>query len=585
MSDPAEIILDAEEARRETARRNRSLNLVVYPRARLLGNLMVLAAVALHNAFILQAFSWPALTPLAAGIVLYSLVSWLVLYAWYEKVTAIDLGLVFIVADLVVWTFAIYASGAERSWLFFLMLIRAADQRFASVRRILAFGHVAVACYGLMLAYVAFVEGRPLTWGRALTTLFFIYGANVYVALTARTAEALRARMVSAIRMARQANERREEAMATLRESEVRYRGIFENANDPMVTFGADGTILNVNGAAEALLQYTREELIGRSFTTLVTPEEAARSADNLRRLMAGEALPQRTLVEVLRKDGSIVLVEPRNHVIHDTQGRPVGVQGIYRDMTERVQAEMFLRDAKDAAEAASRAKSQFLASMSHELRTPLNSVIGFSKVLLNRTDGDLTETQALYVRTINKSSTHLLRLIDELLDIVRIEAGKAELVREEVRLGELVEECVQSSRPLLAGKRVTLETDVAPDLPPVSADRTKLKQVLLNLLGNAIKFTVAGRVAVTVREARDAVHVSVSDTGRGIPADELPRIFDPFRQVPVSERATSGVGLGLGLAICKEFVELHEGRIWVESRELRGSTFHFTVPFGTTVA
>jgi PAS domain S-box-containing protein len=579
LSEPGELTLDPEEARRQTARRHRELNLVVYPRTRLLGNLMVVVAVGLHNAFLLESFSWPALARLAAGILLYSLLSWLLLYAWYEKVRALDLGVMFLALDVVVWTCAIYASGAERSWLFFLMLMRAADQRFGSVRRLLAFGHISVASYALMLAYVVLVDGRPITWGRALTTLFFLWGANIYLALTARTAESLRARLVEAIRLARQANARHEDALFSLRESEARYRNIFENAAEPVVTFGRDGIILNVNRAAETMLGYGRQELVGRSFSMLVTPEEAARSSANLRRLIAGEALPQRTLVEVIRKDRSIVLVEPRTHVIHDTQGRPVGVQGIYRDMTDRVQAEMALRDAKEAAEAASRAKSQFLASMSHELRTPLNSVIGFSKVLLNRTDGDLTEPQALYVRTIHDNSTHLLRLIDEILDIARIEAGKAELVREDVPLAPLIEECLQASRSLLADKPVGLETDIPPNLGPVSADRTKLKQVLLNLVGNAVKFTASGRILVTVREVPDAVQVSVADTGRGIPAVELTRIFDPFRQVPAPGPTTSGVGLGL--AICKTFVELHQGRIWAESDELRGSTFHFTIPRG----
>jgi signal transduction histidine kinase len=238
----------------------------------------------------------------------------------------------------------------------------------------------------------------------------------------------------------------------------------------------------------------------------------------------------------------------------------------------------MALRDAKDAAEAASRAKSQFLASMSHELRTPLNSVIGFSKVLLNQADGGLTDTQALYVRTMHENSTHLLRLIDELLDLARIEAGKTELEREEVQLAALVHECVQASRPLLADKRVFLDAEVEGTIAPVFADRTKLKQVLLNLLGNAIKFTTVGRIVVTVRATPEAAQVSVSDTGRGIPAGDLPAIFDPFRQVPSSGRASSGVGLGL--AICKTFVGLHDGRIWVESREWQGSTFHFTVPY-----
>ena len=578
MSDPREVTLDATEARRQTAARNRYLNLVVYPQARLVGNVLVLAGVALHNAFILESFSSSGFVALAAGALLYSLASWLALRLWYGAITAVDLGMAFTVADVVVWTFMIYASGAERSWLFFLMLIRAADQRFAGVRRIVAFGSFSVGCYAAMLAYVALVDGRPLPWGRALTTLFFLTATNLYIAITARTAEIMRARLVSAIRVARQANERHEEALATLSASEARYRDLFENAHDPMVAFAGDGTILDANRATVEATGYARDELVGASLAKLVSPEEAMRSMGNIARMMAGENVPQRELLEVRTKDGRIVFVEPRTQIIRDRTGKPVAMLGIYREITDRVQAELVLRDAKEAAEAASRAKSQFLASMSHELRTPLNSVIGFSKVLLNRTDGELTETQALYIKTMHENSTHLLRLIDEILDIARIEAGKTELVREDVRFDTLVEECLQASRPLLADKPVTLDGTIERDVPVIAADRTKLKQVLLNLLGNASKFTAYGRVSVTVRATPDAVQVSVSDTGRGIPPAELPWIFDPFRQVPVPGRATSGIGLGL--AICKKFVELHDGHIWVESTEFRGSTFHFTVPY-----
>ena len=226
----------------------------------------------------------------------------------------------------------------------------------------------------------------------------------------------------------------------------------------------------------------------------------------------------------------------------------------------------------------ASRLKSQFLASMSHELRTPLNSIIGFSKVLLNRLDGDLTERQEVYIRSVHNSGTHLLQLINGILDFSRIEAGKLEMVSEELDLHELIDECIESSMPLARGKQVKLEKNVPLELPRLSADRTKVKQILLNLLSNAIKFTSQGRVLVSVAAEPDAVHVSVADTGIGIRSDDLTRLFEPFQQLdnPVARGAG---GTGLGLAISKKFVELHGGRIWAESRENQGSTFHFTLP------
>ena len=226
----------------------------------------------------------------------------------------------------------------------------------------------------------------------------------------------------------------------------------------------------------------------------------------------------------------------------------------------------------------ASRLKSQFLASMSHELRTPLNSIIGFSKVLLNRFDGELTERQETYIRSVHNSGAHLLQLINGILDFSRIEAGKLEMSSEELDLHELIDECVESSMPLARGQQMKLEKNVPLELPPLSGDRTKVKQILLNLLSNAIKFTAQGRILVSVVAEPDAIRVSVADTGIGIREDDLAHLFEPFQQLdnPV---ARSAGGTGLGLAISKKFVELHGGRIWAESRENQGSTFHFTLP------
>jgi signal transduction histidine kinase len=226
----------------------------------------------------------------------------------------------------------------------------------------------------------------------------------------------------------------------------------------------------------------------------------------------------------------------------------------------------------------ASRLKSQFLAGVSHELRTPLNSIIGFSKVLLNRLDGELNERQEAYVRSVHNSSQHLLQLINSILDISSIEAGRLRLERSEFALPPLIDECVEASLPLMRGKPLRLERDVPADLPPVSGDRTRIRQVLLNLLSNAIKFTPGGRIVVRARLEGDVLHVSVADTGVGIRKEDLGRLFEPFQRLdnPVSRDVG---GTGLGLAISKKFVELHGGRMWAESREAGGSTFHFTLP------
>jgi signal transduction histidine kinase len=240
------------------------------------------------------------------------------------------------------------------------------------------------------------------------------------------------------------------------------------------------------------------------------------------------------------------------------------------------------LEEAKTEAETANRFKTQFLAVMSHELRTPLNSIIGFARVLLKRLDGDLTEQQEAHLRTLHASGVHLLHLINSILDMASIESGKIDLRVEKVDMRALVDECLEAAEALARGKDLVIQADVPPALPRLDADRMKVKQIMLNLVSNAIKFTIAGRVLVTVRTEPDAMHVTVADTGVGIPADDLRKLFEPFhhRESPVARE--SG-GTGLGLAISKRFVELHRGRIWVETTEGRGSTFHFTIPLALT--
>jgi signal transduction histidine kinase len=226
----------------------------------------------------------------------------------------------------------------------------------------------------------------------------------------------------------------------------------------------------------------------------------------------------------------------------------------------------------------ANQLKSQFLASMSHELRTPLNSIIGFSKVLLNRLDGDLNDRQETYIKSVHNSGIHLLRLINGILDFSRAEAGRLDVHPEEFSLRDLVNECIESSMPLARGKSLQLGRDVPDDPLVMWADRTKVKQILLNLLSNAINFTASGRVWVRVQQEPEALHVSVADTGVGIRESDLPRLFEPFDRLenPLSRQVG---GTGLGLALSKRLVERHGGRIWAESREKEGSTFHFTLP------
>jgi signal transduction histidine kinase len=222
--------------------------------------------------------------------------------------------------------------------------------------------------------------------------------------------------------------------------------------------------------------------------------------------------------------------------------------------------------------------KAEFLANMSHELRTPLNSILGFSQLLLEGDGGALTGEQRQDVDIIAQNGQHLLALINDLLDISKLEAGKAQLHRGEVEVEPLISECVDSVSSLAKTKKLDLTASVSAEVGRVFADGPKLKQVLLNLLGNAIKFTETGSVRLTAERQGAELRVSVRDTGIGVPVEDTERIFESFTQ---GKSGISGKyqGTGLGLAICRQLVEMHGGRIWVKSTPGQGSTFTFTIP------
>ncbi|TMC43720.1 MAG: GAF domain-containing sensor histidine kinase [Chloroflexi bacterium] len=226
----------------------------------------------------------------------------------------------------------------------------------------------------------------------------------------------------------------------------------------------------------------------------------------------------------------------------------------------------------------ANQVKAEFLANMSHELRTPLNSILGFSQLLLEGDGGVLSQDQRQDVDIIAQNGQHLLALINDLLDISKLEAGKAQLHRGEVDVEPLISECVESVRSMTKPKKLELTASVSTEVGRVFADGPKLKQVLLNLLGNAIKFTDSGSVRVTAERQGAELRISVRDTGIGVPPDDAERIFESFQQ---GQSGISGKyqGTGLGLAISRRLVEMHGGRIWVKSPPGQGSTFTFTIP------
>jgi signal transduction histidine kinase/DNA-binding response OmpR family regulator len=239
-------------------------------------------------------------------------------------------------------------------------------------------------------------------------------------------------------------------------------------------------------------------------------------------------------------------------------------------------------QQALDEMREADRLKTQFLANMSHELRTPLNSIIGFSRVILKGIDGPVNETQEQDLRAIHGAGLHLLGLINDILDVSKIEAGKMELTFGEVDLTEIVRGVMSTAVALVKDKPIDLRTEIAPDLPLIQADSIRVRQILLNLVSNAAKFTDTGYILVEARPIDEGgereVLISVEDTGPGIALTDQAKLFTPFSQVDASPTRKTG-GTGLGLSICRHLVELHGGSIWVESTPGEGSIFYFTLP------
>jgi PAS domain S-box-containing protein len=349
------------------------------------------------------------------------------------------------------------------------------------------------------------------------------------------------------------------------------------------VYLAVDGRYLYFNQAGADIFRYSVADLVERlGPLDLVHPDDRDAVAAQLHRLDRGHADNSHFTFRALRQDGQPLYCEVFERTITH-EGRPVRL-GTILDITERHLLEAERADNQEARietlQRADQLKDQFLSILSHELRTPLNAIQGFGSVLEDELAGPLSPLQHAYLTKMLAGSDLLLALVSDLLDMSRIQAGKFTIAFEPVRFAAVASSVADSLASLASQKRLGLALDIAPDLPPLTADAQRVGQVLTNLISNAIKFTPeGGQIHVTARQERDHVLCEVVDTGEGIRPDDLPRLFQRFTQLDMSTTRQKG-GTGLGLSICKAIVEAHGGHIGVRSELGKGSTFWFTLPF-----
>ena len=404
---------------------------------------------------------------------------------------------------------------------------------------------------------------------------------TVFIAITTLSAAAIVLAIANVVELRRRGRAERD-----ARESERHYRLLAESSFDMLVRFDpVRQRRTYISPAVRRLYGYEPEEAMAMSAAEVIHPDDMARVQEAVSRLEQGEVAP--VTYRGRRKDGSYIWVEASLKRSLNPETGETEVVTVVRDVGERIRYQEELQRAKEQADAANRAKSEFLGMMSHELRTPLNAVIGFTELMKEEVMGPIGNPQyRSYIADIHFSSTHLLNLINDILDVTKAEAGKLELQEDAFDLRQLIETVVRISGPPIEKAGLAVGIEFPADLPLLHADERKVRQVFFNLIGNAVKFTPAGgRIDIIGRfDKRSGMTVAVKDSGIGIAPENLARVLEPFVQIgsPVSRLHA---GTGLGLPATKRIMELHQGTLSLQSALTVGTEATVTFPPERAVA
>ncbi len=376
----------------------------------------------------------------------------------------------------------------------------------------------------------------------------------------------------------------RKEAEEYLQAAHNFLQDLINTIPNPIFYKEASGNYLGCNEAFEKFLGKTKSEIIGKTVYELA-PIDLADKYCQMDKVLFEERGVQIYESKVMHSDGKRHNVIFNKATFNNADGSLGGIVGVIIDITDHKLIELDLKKAKTEAETANKAKSDFLANMSHELRTPLNVITGFSELLKGGLAGDMNDKQREFINDIHDSSHHLLALINDILDLSKIESGNMDLEISEVDLKELIERSHVFIKERVFSGKLHLKMEIEENVGVIPADKRLLKQVMINLLSNAAKFTPeGGQIRVVAKKGEDnsrnepMIEIFVEDTGIGIKQEDLGKLFVPFKQIE-SVLTKKFPGTGLGLSICKDIVEMHGGRIWVESEWEKGSKFIFTLP------